>query len=168
MPPIHHVGYVVDDLQSAAAAMWRTYGAGPFLAMEHLEFDEVTYLGEPAAYDHSAAFGAWGPILVELNVVHSAAPPALQEALGRPGIGHAGFVVDDLDAVTERFLADGLRLFHEGRTGPAHARWFDGAPALAHHVEVLQSNELLQGFYARVRAAADGFDGAEPLRSARR
>ena len=167
MPPIHHVGYVVDDLEAAATAMARTYGAGPFFAMEHLEFDSATYLDAPATYDHSAAFGRWGGVLVELNVVHGAQPPELAAALGRRGIGHAGFVVDDLDAETRRLQDDGLRLFHEGRTGPAHARWFDGTAVLGHHVEVLQSNDMVQGFYARVREAAGGWDGREPLRSAR-
>jgi hypothetical protein len=135
--------------------------------MHHLEFDRTTYLGAPATYDHSAAFGRWGDILVELNVVHGAEPAALAEALGRPGIGHVGFVVDDLEAQTRRLQDDGLRLFHEGETGPAHARWFDGGPVLGHHVEVLQGNDMLYGFYARVREAAEGWDGREPLRSAR-
>ena len=45
--------------------------------MEHIAFDEVTFEGAPAVYDHSSAFGAWGPILVEVTQVHDAQPAGL-------------------------------------------------------------------------------------------
>src|SRR4029079_1067048 len=66
---IHHVGYVVEDLPAATQRLARAFGAGPFPTLEHIAFDEVTFAGEPAVYDHSSAFGAWGPILVELTQV---------------------------------------------------------------------------------------------------
>src|SRR4051794_41766109 len=120
MPPIHHVGYVVDDLEAAATAMARTYGAGPFFAMEHLEFESATYLDAPATYDHSAAFGRWGHLLVELNVVHGAQPPELAAALGGPGIGPASLALDHLDPVPRRLLHGGLGVAPEGAPAPAH------------------------------------------------
>ena len=41
-PPIHHIGYVVEDLAAGIERFATQFGAGPFLVMEHLEFDEVT------------------------------------------------------------------------------------------------------------------------------
>ena len=73
LPPIHHLGYVVEDLHRDVPRFAAATGAGPFFAMEHIPFDEVTYRGEPAVYDHSSAFGAWGPLIVELTQVHEAA-----------------------------------------------------------------------------------------------
>jgi hypothetical protein len=166
-PVIHHVGYVVDDLRGDVERFARDFCAGPFYAMEHIAFDEVTFEGGPGVYDHSSAFGAWGPLLVELTQVHDAQPAGLAAALTPPGggIGHVAWLIDDLDAETARLAAVGMRCFHTGRTGPVSAAWFDGPP-FGHPVEVLQRSEPLLGFYAMLREAADGWDGAEPFRYA--
>jgi hypothetical protein len=162
--PIHHVGYVVEDLEAAAHEAARALGAGPFFLIDHITFAEVTYLDEPAAYDHSAAFGRWGDILMELNQVFSAEPPELHAALGTPGLGHVGWLADDLVEERARLEGLGMRCFHTGRTGPAHAAWFDGSPLLGHHVEVLQRADPLAGFHGMVRDAGQDWDGRDPFR----
>ena len=43
LPPIHHLGYVVEDLHRDVPRFAAATGAGPFYAMEHILFDEVTY-----------------------------------------------------------------------------------------------------------------------------
>jgi catechol 2,3-dioxygenase-like lactoylglutathione lyase family enzyme len=162
---IHHVGYVVEDIPRAVAWAVSALGAGPFFVIEHLEFDEVSYNGAPAAYDHSSAFGRWGEIGLELTQVHSAAPAGLAAAVGGPAprVGHVAWLADDLEAEGARL---GLPLFHTGRAGPVRAHWFDARATLGHHVEVLQRSPELRGFHARIRAAADGWDGRDPLRPA--
>ena len=143
---VHHVGYVVEDL-AAGIERWSThFGAGPFEVIEHLAFDEVTFRGAPAAYDHSSAFGQWGPVLVELTQVFSAEPPELQTMLGTPGIGHLGFLADDLDEAVAQL---GLTPFHTGRSGPVEAVWLEGP---GHHVEVLKRCPEILGFYEHIRA----------------
>lgn len=161
-----HIGYVVDDLRAGVERFARTFGAGPFFGMEHLEFDEVTFEGEPALYDHSSAFGAWGEVIVELTQVHDAQPAGLRDALVAPGggVGHIGWLADSLEDEVARLTALGLTPFHTGRTGPASAVWLRGGPLLGHPVEVLQRRDELLGFYAMVRAAAADWDGSDPLR----
>jgi len=162
---IHHVGYVVEDIPRAVDWAVSALGAGPFFEIEHLEFDEVTYNGEPAAYDHSSAFGRWGEIELEFTQVHSAAPAGLAAALGGPAprVGHVAWLAGDLEAETARL---DLPLFHTGRAGPVRAHWFDARAMLGHHVEVLQRAPELLAFHERIRAAADGWDGRDPLRPA--
>jgi catechol 2,3-dioxygenase-like lactoylglutathione lyase family enzyme len=166
IPAIHHIGYVVDDLPSAAERFAGTFGAGPFLGLEHIVFDEVTFQGEPAVYDHSSAFGQWGPIIVELTQVYDAQPAGLRESLVTPGtgIGHVAWLADSLEDEVERLGTLGLTPFHTGRTGPASAVWFDGGSLLGHPVEVLQRREELEGFYGMIREASVGWDGSDPLR----
>lgn len=170
LPPsrIHHIGYVVDDLAAAAPRFAATFGAGPFFAMKHIPFDEVTYRGKAATYDHSSAFGAWGPMIVELTQVHAAEPRGLREQLRPPGggVGHVAWLADSLDRETERLQSLGLVPFHTGRTGPASAVWFQAAAPLGHPIEVLQRRDELLGFYDVIRRAADSWDGSEPLRVA--
>jgi hypothetical protein len=162
----HHVGYVVESLARDVPRFAAAFGAGPFFGMEHIVFDEVTYRGASASYDHSSAFGQWGPVLVELTEVHDAQPAGLRAALTAPGagIGHIAWLADSLEAETERLRQHGLEPFHTGRTGPASAVWFDGGPLLGHPVEVLQRRDELLGFYSMVRGAAEGWDGSDPLR----
>jgi catechol 2,3-dioxygenase-like lactoylglutathione lyase family enzyme len=166
VPVIHHVGYVVDDLRSGVQRFVAGTDAGPFYAMEHIAFDEATYEGEPAVYDHSSAFGAWGPVLVELTQVHDAQPEGLRSALtaAGAGIGHVAWLADDLEAETARLDAAGLRPFHTGRAGPASAVWFDGGPIFGHPVEVLQRRAEILRFYEMVRDAAEGWDGSDSFR----
>jgi hypothetical protein len=164
--PITHIGYVVDDIPSAVDWAVSTFGAGPFFLVEHLQFDEVTHDGAPAAYDHSSAFGQWGDIKIELTEVHSASPPELQDLLGgpTPKVGHIGMLTDDLETERAALEAAGMRLFHTGRSGPVQAYWFDARAQLGHHVEVLQRSAPLLGFYEQMRASHQGWDGSDPLR----
>jgi hypothetical protein len=149
---IQHIGYVVEDLPAATEQFAREVGAGPFHTLEHIAFDEVTYEGGPAVYDHSSAFAAWGPIIVELTQLHDAQPAGLREALITPGagVGHVGFLVDDQAAVVARLEALGMHVFHTGRTGPVSAAWLSGGP-FGHPVEVLQRVPELDAFYASLR-----------------
>jgi hypothetical protein len=156
MTKIHHIGYVVEDLQAAIPQAIATLGTGPFFLIEHMRLAE---------YDHSSGFAALpGGLLVELTQVHGAEPPELRETLGGTrGIGHLGYVVDDQATEVARLEAQGLRAFHTGKTGPASAVWLE-SDWLGHHVEVLQSAPPLIEFYNSIRAAADGWDGSEPIR----
>jgi hypothetical protein len=159
----HHVGYFVADIPRAVEWAVAELGAGPFFLIEHLAFDEVTFDGAPAAYDHSSAFGQWGALKLELTQVHSASPPGLAAALAGPvpRLGHVAWLADDLDAE-----APDLPLFHTGRSGPVRAHWFDARATLGHHIEVLQKSPELLGFYALMETAAAGWDGSDPLRPA--
>jgi hypothetical protein len=131
-------------------------------------FDEVTFDGRPAVYDHSSAFGAWGAILVELTQVHDAQPAGLRDALVAPGggVGHVAFVVPSLPDEVARLCDLGLQPFHTGRTGPASAVWLHGGSLFGHPVEVLQERQEILGFYAMVRQASRDWEGSDPLRRA--
>ena len=66
----------------------RLLGVGPFQVLAHVDLGDFRFRGEPATLDHSAAFAAWGPVLLELDQVHEVRQAALREALGmRPGHG---------------------------------------------------------------------------------
>ena len=119
-PPLHHVGYVVDDIPAAVDWAVSALGAGPFFLIDHLPFDSVTFHGEPAAYDHSSAFGQWGSLKLELTVVHDAQPAGLADALGGPPgrVGHVAWVVADLEAESARLAAAGVPRLPRGPRGP--------------------------------------------------
>ena len=167
--PDRHVGYVVDDLENAAQQLAATVGAGPFLHIGHVPLATATYRGHPAHYDHSTAFGAWGPILIEISQIHAAEPAGLREFMtpaARPAIGHLGWLVDDLDTAGAELERNGSELVHAGGSGPVQARWHDASSVLGHPVEILRRCPEIEGFYAAIHAAARGWDGSRPLRDA--
>lgn len=166
--PFHHIGYVVDDLDAAVADAVARFGAGPFYVAEHMEFEEVTFRGQPAVFDHSSAFGQWGPIRVELTVIHATDPPELGATMAPNGpghVGHVGILVDSLEEASARLEATCGPAYHSGRTGPVAAIWHDGRATLGHSIELLQRNEFLTGLYERLAASAEGWDGSDPVRA---
>jgi len=150
---LHHIGYWVDDLAEAAEHAREMLGVGPFRVLEHVDLGEFAFRGEPAALDHSAAFAAWGPVLLELNVLHDARPAALREALGaRPGaVSHVAWTTSDLGAERDRLAGAGCPLLTTA-SGGAVADWFSGGPLFGHPIEVHQPTPGVLAFWAAVRA----------------
>src|ERR1700712_5820466 len=79
---LHHIAYWTDDLQRSMRDAERLLGVGPFRVIEHVPLGDFRFDGRPALLDHSAAFTAWGPVLLELNQVHEVEPADLRAALG--------------------------------------------------------------------------------------
>jgi hypothetical protein len=137
--------------------------------IEHVPPERVTYHGAPARYDHSTAFGQWGPVIIEISRIHDAEPAGLRDffsASPPPAIGHVAWLVDDLKAESDRLQAAGLPLRHTGHSGPVSAHWHDGASVLGHPVEVLRRCPEILGFYTAIGDAARNWDGSRPLRPA--
>lgn len=174
MTALHHIGYYVDDLEEAVHAAIRDLGIGPFLRHERITFDEFTCADgiastEPVTFDHSAAFAAWGPLVLELAEVHDI-DDGLAAAYGvAPGaMSHVSWVVDDLAAERDRLVALGCAPINTARTGPIHVSWHSGGPLFPHPIEVHESNAAINGMHARLSALAADWDGVtDPIRPMR-
>ena len=170
MNGLHHIGYWVPDLSAAAEAMARTLGIGPFLVHRHVSFDSFrladgTEITDPAFFDHSAAFAAWGPIVLELAEVHSV-DDGLAAAYGIAfdRIGHVSWVTDDLAAEGARLEAAGCRPIHRAVTGAVQVAWYDGGSLFPHPIESHQAGPPILGMHGRLAAAARDWDGKDLLR----
>ena len=158
MTSLHHIGYWVDDLDSAMKRWDRDLGVGPFHVVEHVTFEEfVLTVGDrtfdDVVFDHAAAFAAWGPVVVELNQVH-AIDDRLAAALDpTPGaVSHVSWVVPDVRAESARLTGLGCRLINTARSGPIDVAWHDGGPLFGHPVEIHQHNHVIDGMHARLVA----------------
>lgn len=161
------VAYRVGDLAAGCRRWASTMGAGPFLVREHLPV-QATYHGAPAVYDHSAAFGQWGPLMLELITVHDAGPAPLAEALmhDQPGqLHHVACFVDDLDLSSAMLQEQGAPLLFELTSSSGmHVRFHDGRELLGGLIELYVANEHLQAHYDAVGELAAGWDGRHPVR----
>ena len=130
-PGLHHVGYWVDNLNSALTRWGQHLGVGPFQIIEHVPFEEfvLTVDGQrydDVVFDHSAAFAAWGPVVVELGQVHAiddrlaaaygVAPSAYGVAPGT--VSHVSWVVPDVEQESARLARAGVSADQHRPVGP--------------------------------------------------
>ena len=156
-------------------------GVGPFQVIKHVPFEEfVLAVGEAryrdVVFDHSAAFAAWGSVVVELNQVH-AIDDRLAAAYGiAPGaVSHVSWVVPDVEQESARLARLGCALINTARSGPISVAWHDGGPLFPHPIELHQDNDVIAGMHdrlvalraadVRLRRQAAGSRSAPPPRS---
>ncbi len=64
--PIHHLGYVLEDLEATVQRLVSELGAGPFFVLRVVSFEQVTSRGEAAMFHHDSAFGQCGAVPIEV------------------------------------------------------------------------------------------------------
>ncbi len=162
MRSLHHVGYWVDDLDAALKQWRQDLGVGPFDIIGHMTFDSFVLTIDGRQYrdvvfDHSAAFAAWGPVVVELSQVHAIddrLAAAYGSAAGGPAgvVSHVSWVVPDVELESARLARLGCRLINTARSGPISVAWHDGGPLFPHPIEVHQHNDVIAGMHDRLVA----------------
>ncbi|WP_265522121.1 VOC family protein [Oerskovia flava] len=165
---VHHVGYVVDDLEAAVTAAVRTTGAGPFFYSEHVQLGEVTSGGAPATFDHSSAIGQLGDTRVEFMVVHDSAPRPVSENLATlrtPALHHIAWAVEDWDLVVDSLEQQGAPSYMQARFGTMHTSYHDASHLFGHHVEVHHRTSDFEAFFGMIRDASRDWDGSDPFRA---
>jgi catechol 2,3-dioxygenase-like lactoylglutathione lyase family enzyme len=164
---LHHIGYWVPDLAAATANAARTLGIGPFLVHRNVRFDSFrladgTEVTDPSHLDHSAAFVAWGPTVLEYAEVHTVdADLAAAYGISFDGVGHVSWVVDDLAAEGARLVATGCRLIHTAATGAVGVAWYDGGTLFPHPIELHRAGPPILGMHGRLTALARDWDGTD-------
>jgi catechol 2,3-dioxygenase-like lactoylglutathione lyase family enzyme len=159
MTSLHHIGYWVDDLDSAIKRWGQDLDVGPFHVIEHVTFEQFVLLTadgqqhDDVVFDHAAAFAAWGPLVVELNQVH-AIDDRLAAALNPiPGaVSHVSWVVPDVKQESARLTRLGCRLINTAVSGPVTVAWHDGGLLFDHPVELHQHNNVIVGMHDRLVA----------------
>lgn len=165
-PPVQ-IAYAVPDAMAAAERWARDFGAGPFFVRPHIEVVEVVHRGQPSTFDHTSAYGQWGSIMVELVEDHGRDATAVRDmyAPDESGLHHLAFLVADLDRAVRALLDLGHELAMSARTpGGVSFHFVDAVATHGHMFELYEPVERLTGFYRMVADAADGWDGADPVR----
>ena len=166
--PLHHVGFNVPDLRAAIDTWVAVYAAGPFYINEHVAYDESTASGAPAVWDHSAAFGQWGALPVELQQTHDVRPAELARpftADGRAALNHVGVAAEDPAAESARLESLGFALCMHARLGEVEFFWHDTTEAFGYCIEMITAAPGLDAFFSMVAGGARDWDGRDPVRS---
>jgi catechol 2,3-dioxygenase-like lactoylglutathione lyase family enzyme len=165
-PPVQ-IAYAVDDAVEAAIHWSLLTGAGPFFVRSHIELVDVVVRGRPGRFDHTSAYGQWGPLMLELVQDHGDGPSPVRDvfAPGESGLHHLAFFVDDLGAALQRFTADGYEVAMSARTpGGVEFHFVDALRTHGHMLELYRADDRLRAFYSMVADAARDWNGADPVR----
>ncbi len=161
------IAYAVPDAVAAAQQWAAEVGAGPFFVRHHIPIASVTYRGQPGAFDHTAAYGQWGDVMVELVQDHTEGPSVVRDMYpdGGGGLHHVAFFVPDIDLATDQLNTLGHETALAATTASGiRFNFLDATRTHGHMFELYERSATLAAFYAHVAAAADGWDGADPVR----
>ena len=159
------IAYAVDHLEREAEIFAEQFGAGPFFVRHHPPF-EATHRGGPAVFNHSSAYGQWGEMQVELVRFGECSPASLHRSVvAGSGLHHMAMFVDSLSAEQHRLEALGMPCVMLSTTPSGLQFAFHDARAqLGYLIEIYEPADSVLRLYRKVRDAADGWDGTDPVR----
>jgi methylmalonyl-CoA/ethylmalonyl-CoA epimerase len=164
---VHHLSYVVDDIEKAVHHWSTALGAGPFYIIERMVFDEMSHKGKLCIFDHSAAFGQWGPMRIELQQIFASGPDSLTSRLipsKPPAINHVAYLSPVPEQDSAELSAANQELFLHAKFGPVEIWMHDTRSILGQSIEIHRQCAFLDDFFAQIAGAAAGWDGTNPLR----
>jgi hypothetical protein len=157
--------FVVDDLEEAMARWQHTGGAGPFHVFRHLELD-VIHRGTPRKLAMSIGLAQIGGVHVELIQQHDAGPSVYRDSFpnGGGGFHHVAMLVPDVAAARDFYTGTGFEIAMSIQFGETPVLYIDTRAVLGCMVEVLRNDRQIVDLYETVRATAENWDGADPIR----
>ncbi len=161
------IAFTVPDLEAACREWAERVGAGPFLIRQHMQVN-ATHDGEPAIYDHSAAFGQWGPLMLELVELHECSPAPLNDAFRHSApnaVNHYAYFVENLAASSAALQEQGFPLMMElVSSSGMQVHFLDGRSTIGGLIEIYEGSEHIRAHYAKVAELARDWDGSDPVR----
>jgi hypothetical protein len=164
--PIRQIGFVVEDLDKALES-WVALGIGPWYVIRGQQ-QRALYRGVPCEVTLAIAFANSGQMQIEVIQQENETPSIYTEFLSAQGEGFNQFAywATDFHATVKSVKDAGWPVVWSGGEGDgvryAYAVPPGGPTAI---IEIMELNEATSGLAELVRAAADGWDGSDPIRS---
>lgn len=161
---IRQLGYVAADIEAGAMAWVRSVGAGPFLIMEGMKFENWSYKGAPQDMTLDIAFGQLGDMMIELIRPNGAWPNVYGDAMPKGCLPHHhGYLVSDIEKASHDLGAP--LLTQADLSDRTELRYFDCRDQLGLFVELITDSEESRGFFDLSARLAREWDGrTAPLR----
>lgn len=165
--PPNQMGIVVRDLETVLKHWIEDLGVGPWFLTENLPMQRYAYRGkEYAAPKMSMAVAHYGDIQVELIQPRDATPTAWSEflAAGQEGMNHWCSYETDYEGVYERARQRGMEAVMEGTLSRGKFAYLRHPAAPNMYVEIAESHPDRLKLFQRIKEAALGWDGSNPVR----
>lgn len=160
------VCWVVPDLRVAIDSWSRSAGVGPFFWFDGVGCADGRHRGAPAEFPAvTAAIAYAGDLQIELVCQDNDQPGVFRDVFdeGQSGLHHMALVCKDYESERDAYVAGGAELAFEGRIGNSRTCWVDTTPTLGFMVELLEPSPVRDAGFAAMRAAAEAWDGADPI-----
>lgn len=164
--PIRQMGYVVRDIHASMLVWAERLRIGPWFYNDHLPMDRYAFRGvEYEGMDMCYALANSGDMQIELIQQRCETPSLYREFLDRYGEGlqHVCVWPENYDEVYALAMASGLTPVQEGLVSSIRFAYFEDA---SHGGTSLEMSEMVPKRVAgidKIRAAAAGWDGSDPI-----
>ena len=168
--PVRQIGYVVRDIEASMKYWTEKLEVGPFFYFDKAPIEDVRYHGEPCTAHIAAALAQSGALQIELLQPKDETPSPYLDFLkaGREGVQHVAFWTERFDADCARAEAVGWKPVFTGYTVEPAGRiaYFSDrdAPHPGVMVELSAYSPGKKIAFDHVAAAAEGWDGSDPIR----
>jgi hypothetical protein len=153
----------VPDLRAAIDSWVDSAGVGPFVWFDGVPFADGRHRGAPADFPAStAAIENAGDLQIELECQDNDDPGVFRDLFrrGEFGLHHMALICKDYDRERDTYVEAGAALAFEGRAGTSRTAWVDTSPTLGFMIELLEPSPGRDAMFARIREAADAWDGS--------
>lgn len=162
-------GFIVEDLDAALQHWVHDIGVGPFFVLRHLKLERFVHHGQETSPDLSIALGFLGDLELELVQQHNDAPSPYLHYRQHKGAGlqHMSSWTRSYDDTMSSLRGRGLMPDTEGTIAGGTRFCYFGADALdgsCHEIADLGADNEFGVVHDMVRAAAQDWDGTDPIR----
>jgi hypothetical protein len=164
------LGFIVDDVVTAARRWAETFGVGPFF-VQRIEDAPCTYRGSPSAVSMELAVAQAGPVQIELIAQRCDRASVYRELelLGGAAFHQVCTLVDDYAATLDGHRAKGLEIACEFFVqGAPPVAYVDTVAEFGFFTEVAERTDAFVAHLAQVAEAGRTWDGTDPVREATR
>ena len=163
--PVIQIAFVPPDFDAALKHWIQVMGVGPFFLLEKMALEGLTYRGQPSDCVFTVAIGYWNDLQVELIRQDNDSPSIYRDFSNHGAMHHVCLLTDDLAAARASAVAAGAEMLVEAKIGADGGVFYaDARGCPGSIVEVLQPATGTLDFFAMMREAARGWDGAHPVR----
>ncbi len=157
------LGFVVDDLISAAERWTRVFGIGPFHVMPRRE-RPCTFRNEPSTMDLQVAVAQAGPVQIELIREYSGGAGLFEAFTGvRAGLHQLCTLTFDFGATAAHYHELGYQLVCE-LGGEPRVAFFDTLDDFGFYTEVVEATPTFVAAVAGIAETCSTWDGTDPVR----
>jgi catechol 2,3-dioxygenase-like lactoylglutathione lyase family enzyme len=165
--PVRQIGYVVSDIEKSVRSFIDTLGLGPFFTVPVYPVVDYRFGSIRSSPTVSLAITYSGPLQIELIQPLGDEPSFYGEILadGRPGPHYVTYWVRDLASSVADAEAHGARVVQSGGAEGAGRFAYLREPG-GTLFELLESTDMIEAWFGSMQAAAESWDGTDPIRPA--
>jgi hypothetical protein len=160
--------FVVDDIHRELEHWTRTLRVGPFFYLPHFPLLEARYRGEPVAPDLDVALAFDGTTCIELVRQNDDSPSPFRDFVKTRGFGfhHSAVFSRAFDDELREREKSGTSIVGSANVGlGGRCAFLETKSTLGALLELIEITPPVEQFFTMVRAAAESWDGADPVRT---